>query len=215
MILAFLVGLACAFFGSMPIAGPVGVLIVERGLSGHGRSAFGLAVGNAVGEAGYALLAFLGMTAALSRFPWMVPASRVLGALILLGLGLYFALGPRRQTDKEGDDAPRRRGRDGLWLGLVVTALNPTLIVTWSAVVTILHSTGVLRVEPLDAFPFAIGVVGGGVGWFGILLAIMTKLHRSVKPTTLDRVVRVLGWILVAAGAGVVIRIAIVGLTSH
>lgn len=208
MIVAFLLGLACGFVGSIPIAGPAAVLVVERALSGQARAALGVSAGTAVAEAGYALLAFLGMTAALSRFPWLLSASRVVGAVILVGLGLYFALGPRRRP-KEAGTGGRARARDGLWLGLVVTSINPTLLVTWSAVVTVLHSTGFLRVHALDAFPFGLGVAAGVAGWFALLIAIIEKLRSKVNDSTMDKVVRVLGWILLACGAALLIKLGV------
>jgi threonine/homoserine/homoserine lactone efflux protein len=208
MLVAFVLGLTCGFVGSIPIAGPAAVLIVERALSGHGRAALGVAAGTAAAEAGYALLAFLGMTAALSRFPWMLSASRIVGAIILIGLGLYFALGPRRQPSDPASNR-RARARDGLWLGLVVTCVNPTLIVTWSAVVTILHSTGFLRVEPLDAFPFGLGVCAGVAGWFAVLIAILEKLRSRVRDSMMEKIVRALGWILLACGAALLVKLGL------
>jgi threonine/homoserine/homoserine lactone efflux protein len=208
VLVALLLGLGCGFVGSIPIAGPAAVLVVERALGGHGRAAFGVGAGSAVAEAGYALLAFLGMTAAISRFPWLLPVSRVVGALILVGLGLYFALA-RRRHPSEKESPVGKRARDGLWLGVVVTAINPTLLVTWSAVVTVLHSTGFLRVNPLDAFPFALGVAVGVGGWFALAIAIIEKLRARVRDETMDKVVRVLGWILLACGLALLVKLIV------
>src|SRR5262245_38702058 len=124
MIVAFVLGLVCAFVGSIPIAGPTGVLIVERALSRRAREAMVAGVGAALAEGGYALFAFLGMTAALSRFPWLIAASRIVGALILIGLGLYFAL----RVPPEPHAGPEPRGHGAFFVGLVVTGINPTLL---------------------------------------------------------------------------------------
>src|SRR5262249_60220037 len=169
---------------------------------GQARAAPGLGGGPAVAEAGYAILAFLGTTAALSQFRWLIPVSRVLGALILIGLGLWFALGPHRHHEAK----VTRKARNGLWIGLAVTAVNPTLIVTWTAVVTILHSAGFLRVEFLDAFPFGLGVAVGVAGWFAVLVELIRMLRDRLKEETLDRIVRVIGWILVVAGGALVVK---------
>lgn len=209
MLLALLVGLACGFVGSIPIAGPAAVLIVERGLGGFKRSAMAMALGTAVAEGGYALLAFLGMTAALTRFPLLLPVSRIVGAVILLGVGLFFALRPERPA-KPAEGGPvvaGRRARDGLWVGFVVTAVNPTLLASWTAVVTVLHSYGLLPIRPLDAFPFGGGVATGATAWFWSLLIIIHKLHKNIAPRTMDRVVRVIGWIIFAAGLAFVIKL--------
>ena len=212
MIVALLIGLACGFIGSIPIAGPAAVLVVQRSLDGHARAALFCGVGTAIAEAGYAVLAFLGMTAALAEFPWLLPASRVLGAVILVALGLYFALARRKHP--EGQAPPQRRGRDGFVVGLAVTALNPTLLATWSAVVTVLHSAGFLRIEPLDAFPFGLGVGAGVAGWFAVLVELIRLLRGKLQESTLDTVVRVIGWVLVAAGGALIVKLALTGLSG-
>lgn len=199
MLMALLAGLVCGFVGSIPIAGPTAVVIVERALRHEVRAAFAIAVGAAVAEGGYALLAYLGMTAFLSRFPKLLVASRVLGAAILLGIGLYLALAKRKPPRDTGERPEAPRGAM-LLLGLVMTGVNPTLLASWSAVCTVLHSTQTLRVEPLDAFPFALGVAVGSSAWFAVLLGLLHRFRRAVSETTLGRIVNVIGWILVAAG---------------
>ena len=206
MILAFLVGFVCGFFGSIPIAGPIAVLILERGIKGLRREAFLIAVGATVAETAYALFAFMGMTAALSRFHWLLPASHVLGALILVGLGLVFALSRHSIADAPPPSEERGRGHGKIFLGFLVTAVNPTLLVSWSAVVTVLHATGWLRVEPLDAFPFAIGAGAGILGWFGLWLVLLGRFRSRLRKETLERVVRVMGWLLVVGGVGLLVR---------
>jgi threonine/homoserine/homoserine lactone efflux protein len=201
MLMAFLAGFVCAFVGSIPIAGPTAVVIVERALNHQTRAAFEIAVGASLAELGYSTLAFLGMTAFLSRFPRLVLASRVLGAVILLGLGLYLALA-RRKPPPDPGVAVKKKATLGAMvaLGLVMTGVNPTLLASWSAVVTVLHSTGTLRVVPLDAFPFGIGVAIGSTAWFALMLALLRHFRRKLSETTLGRIVKAIGWILVVCG---------------
>ena len=85
--LALLVGFAFGYLGSMPVAGPISVLVLHLGLAREGRRAFHLALGGALAEGIYALLAFWGLSAILAGHPLLLPVSRVLGAGILLGLG--------------------------------------------------------------------------------------------------------------------------------
>jgi L-lysine exporter family protein LysE/ArgO len=207
MIVAFFLGLVCAFVGSIPIAGPTGVLIVERALHRREREAMVAGAGAAIAEAGYALLAFMGMTAALSRFPWLIPASRVVGSLILIGLGLYFALRAPPAAQPHADKEPK--GRGAFFVGLVVTGINPTLLASWSAVVTILHGTGALRVEPLDALPFAAGVGLGTASWFIVLVELLTRFRERVGDQTLARLVRTIGWFLVAGGLALLTTVVV------
>jgi len=52
MLMALAFGLLAGFFGSIPIAGPTAVIIVERALAGRALAAFGIAVGAAMAELG-------------------------------------------------------------------------------------------------------------------------------------------------------------------
>jgi threonine/homoserine/homoserine lactone efflux protein len=206
---ALVLGLVCGFVGSIPIAGPTAVLVLERALQGHPVQAFEIAVGAAFAEAVYAAFAFLGMTAALSRFPWLTPASRIAGGVILVGLGLYLALSrrdPLPPHKPELGEAPRRFGGKIL-VGLLATGVNPTLLATWSAVVTALHATALLAIEPLDAAPFAVGVAAGIVAWFGALILLVQKFRNRVGETALRRLVRWMGWLLVAAGVAILVNL--------
>jgi hypothetical protein len=138
-----------------------------------------------------------------------LPASRLLGALILLGVGLYLALAPRHARPPADAGVSEKRGFGGkVLLGLLITGVNPTLLASWSAVVTVLHSTGTLRIWPLDAFPFAIGVGVGSTAWFALLLALLQKFRSRVSEATLGRLVRIMGWGL--AVAGVVLLVVVI-----
>ncbi len=213
MLLALLLGLICGFVGSIPIAGPVAVLVLERGLGGRAREGLSIAIGASIAEGLYAGCAFLGMTAVLARFPWMLPVSRVLGAVILVALGLYFAFrkskppGDARQAAR--DD--RKRGRRGgpLVLGLVVTLVNPTLLVTWSAVVTVIHGAVRFDGNAIEAPLFGLGAMTGIVSWFSTLLALLGRFREKMGPGTLDKVVRGIGWTLVVVGVAVGIKVGV------
>jgi threonine/homoserine/homoserine lactone efflux protein len=206
---ALLVGLVLSFIGSMPIAGPIAVLVVSKGLDNKPRSGLFVAIGAAFAEAAYAGVAFLGLTAMLERYPLLVPISRVFGCVILVGLGVYFILRkPKKASDSQGDpkaDPTTTAFRSAL-LGLTITALNPTLVVTWTAAVSAAHSTGLLRVNELDALPFAGGVLVGIIGWFATFLWLLTHFRKRLQPESLDRAIKGMGVVLVLAGVGFGVR---------
>jgi threonine/homoserine/homoserine lactone efflux protein len=208
MIIALILGLVCGFAGSIPVAGPTGVLILERGLAGKRVEAFEIAVGAAVAESAYALFAFLGMTAALHELTWLEPVARILGALILIALGLYYALARRRPPGHVAEPKVKPRRGAKLIVGLLLTGVNPTLLATWSALVAVLHSTQLLRVEPLDGFPFALGVGVGMTLWFAIWLALVGKLRHRLEHETMSKLIKAMGWLLVAVGVGLLVNLA-------
>ena len=71
MLTAWLAGLVMGFAGSVPVAGPINMLVFSFGLQGRLRSATLIALGGALPEAFWAGLAFWGFTALLERYAWI------------------------------------------------------------------------------------------------------------------------------------------------
>ncbi len=188
-----LIGFLFGFVGSMPVAGPVSILVLERGLARRFRSGLLLAAGAAVAESVYAFLAFFGLSALLARFPAIVPVSQACGAVILLVVGVGL-LRRRRAIDATATPRPATHG-DAI-LGFTITALNPTFIATWTAAVTALYGTGLVRATPSCALPFAISVCAGIVVWFAVLLALVRRFGGRMSQRTIDVAVRVMGVVL-------------------
>jgi threonine/homoserine/homoserine lactone efflux protein len=190
----------------MPIAGPTAVVVVAKGLDDKFWTGVYIAIGAAVAESIYAFMAFWGLTSILNRFPILLPASRLFGCVLLIGLGCYFVFRKRKDERKSRED-PERRGYQNILFGLTMTAVNPTLLVTWTAAVSAAHSTGLLRVHAIDAFPFAGGVAMGIVSWFVTLLWLLSRFRSKVNATTIDRVIRGVGILLMVIGTALAIRV--------
>ena len=96
-------------------------------------------------------------------------------------------------------------------LGFLLTAVNPTLIVTWTAAVAALSTTGLLDLNRGQALPFAAAAGTGIVAWFATLLWLVGKCRNRFSAAALDRFRRGMGAVLVAAGgwwaADLVIRL--------
>ncbi len=199
MLVTFLVGFAFGYIGSMPVAGPISVLVLHLGLAHDPRHALYVAVGGALAESFYALLAFWGLSTVLASYPRVLPASRAVGACLLLGLGLAMLL--TRASGPKPPDQPRRRGRKRSFaLGFLITAVNPTLIVTWTAAVGALHATGLLAMDRAGALPFAAAVCAGIIAWFVTLLWLVARWRSRVSPEALGRLRRAMGVTLIAVG---------------
>ena len=198
MIAALLIGFSFGFFGSVPIAGPIAALVLQRGLTGRYKDGAAIGLGCAVAEAGYAFLAWWGFSTFLTQYPLVEPASRLLAALILLGLGISFA---RYRSPKLEDQQPvTQTAHRSLLLGFTITALNPTLIATWTAATTTLYSTGLISADPLNGLPFAAGTFIGIAGWFGLLTFLLRRYGARFKRETMDAVVRGVGVLIIGLG---------------
>jgi threonine/homoserine/homoserine lactone efflux protein len=207
VLVAILVGFVAAFLGSIPVAGPISVLVLQRGLDGDRRGATAIAVGGAISEMTYAGLAFAGLSTILVRFPIVVPIVRGIGAAILFAIGLYFVL--HKRTEKKEAEIQTGAHHTKWFLGFSITALNPTLLISWTMLITILTGSGVLSPRPWDAIPFAIGVGTGIVVWFVAMLAGVHRFRKHLRRSSLDKAVRIVGYGLMLVGIVMAVRVVL------
>ncbi|OGQ77431.1 MAG: hypothetical protein A2289_16850 [Deltaproteobacteria bacterium RIFOXYA12_FULL_58_15] len=200
MLLALAIGFAFGFVGSMPVAGPIAVLVFARGLENRFVSGIWIAVGGAVAEGIYAGLAFWGFTELLARFPILLPICRITAAVVLTILGIVFV---RRRSLHESKEVtpPSDRWTGSFALGFTITALNPTLIATWSAAATTLVATGTLALDRTTAVPFGLAAAVGIVAWFCVLLFLVHQFRGRFSIQTLDKIVRAMGILLLVIAA--------------
>lgn len=196
---AVLLGALMGFVGSIPVAGPISLLVVAHGTR-DSRLALGVAAGGAIAESLYAYAAFFGLAALLARHPELQTVTRALGALTMTALGLHFV----RRRPRVAAAAPEARGAfaRGVALGFGVTIVNPGFIATWSAATTVVVSSGLVpALRPREALPFALGALAGIVAWFSLLIALLRRLGGGLSTRALDRLVRLIGAALLALGA--------------
>ncbi len=198
MLLALLVGIVFGFFGAMPLAGPVALVVFSRGMEGRFRAGMFTALGASAAEFLYALLAFWGFATFLARIAWVLPASKAAAAIVLTFLGIAFI---RRKADEAVEARPEGRRRHALALGFLLTALNPTLIATWSAATTTLYSTELVEFDPNHAWPFAAGVFGGDMLWYWLMLVLTRRNRSKVRPRALALLLQAMGLGLLALAA--------------
>jgi threonine/homoserine/homoserine lactone efflux protein len=200
MFAASLMGFVFGFVGSMPVAGPIGILVFGRGLQDRARSGVYLAVGSALAESVYAYLAFWGFSALLATHRWIEPISRGLAAVLLTGLGLHFAFKKSSPEVAPRPPDPAVGNTRSFLLGITITALNPTLVATWGAAVTALHSFDLIAFDSSHALPFSIGVCLGISSWFVVLMSLLRRYRARFRRSTLDRTLRIMGVLLTLLG---------------
>jgi threonine/homoserine/homoserine lactone efflux protein len=205
--LALTSGVVMGFVGSMPVAGPVAVLVLERGLIRRAREGLGIALGSAASETVYAFFACWGVGAVVAAYPAVLPVSRLFGAAVLIALGITLATRRHRPPPERTVETPQRgQKRRGFVLGASLTLLNPTIIASWTVVVTAAHGAGLLEPGLWPAIAFAVGVGLGIVAWFAVLLRVLRRFERGVRPETVERLLHVTGWLVVALGVALAVR---------
>jgi threonine/homoserine/homoserine lactone efflux protein len=160
-------GFVLSLLGSLPMTGPLALLVLDRVMVGQRRSALWIALAGALVEGVIAAVVATLLPLVLHHSTSLVRIGRVSGAIVIFIVGLGLLLRP--QTVREIETQHRRRS---LLVGFLATALNPTLIATWTIAVTALHANGLLDGGLWEGLAFGAGVVLGVLGWFGALLAL-------------------------------------------
>jgi len=199
-----------SFIGSIAPTGPIALIVLKRGLGGQNLSALSVACGAALAEGAYALLAYLGINFALSRYPMQTFVLRILAGILLIVFAAVCIFDGRWPRSKNSN---REYAGANFLLGLSVAGLNPTFLVTWAGAVAVARGAG-LPLEIHAAPAFALGVFAGPVLWFWILLRILLRHVRRFRPEVLGTIEKVLPIILLAL-AGVILAHAFIPFINH
>ena len=188
-----LLALVFGYMGSMPLAGPIAIMAVARASRGKYSESLRIGLGAAAAEGIYAGLAFWGFTTFLARHAIVVPVSRAVTAIVLTAIGFRFVFW---MPPEEPKDARENKAGTAL-LGFSVSAINPTLLLTWSAAVAALYSRGLKEPSPAYAIPFGLCAAAGIGGWFFTLAALFKKFGGKLPETAITWVIRAMGLVLV------------------
>ena len=142
-------GLLAGFIFSMPIAGPVSILITSSALHGRMRYCNLAAVGASFADFFYVFIAVFGLTKLYSVYKPAMPYILLAGTLFLIYIG-YKTLKTKVNIEHIEDEHPEykvpHRERGAIYTGFMVNFLNPTLFFGWLAssffVISFLASLG-------------------------------------------------------------------------
>ena len=198
MILALLCGATFGFISAVPIAGPVSAVIFSRGMRGKYAEGRGIALGAGLSEACYAFLAFWGFGRFLAELRLAIAIANAVAAVLLFALGIYFFRSKKMRkpiADSKTNPAKEQRA---FFLGAGISAVNPSLIATWTVTASTLYSMKLFTYSTLHSAVFSISVWVGIVTWFTIMLKIMEKHRNEINPKILDWGLKIIGLLLLA-----------------
>ena len=190
-----LIGFLLGFAKSIVPLGPTGVLVVQRGLEHRYARAMWIALGGAIAEVLYCAGALMGLRALTARHPTVLEALNEAGIAVIAIVGAYMVLRPPHAH--AGKTPVDDGGHRELLLGFSTTALNPTLLFTWSLIVGVLASQRQLRFdEPVRmAFPFA--VVLGALSCNATMMLAIRRFRHHLSDRAATVIVRVFGVVLI------------------
>jgi threonine/homoserine/homoserine lactone efflux protein len=128
-------GLIAGFVFSMPIAGPISILVISNALKGKLKYCNLLTIGAALADLVYVFIAVYGLT---RFYSWYKPAiPYLMGAcslfIIFIGYTIFRTkINPEHLDDKiHLPERINKEARGGFVTGLLVNLINPTLFFGW------------------------------------------------------------------------------------
>lgn len=178
--------------------GPVWLALLARAISGGFQAAWPLALGVAIGDVVWPLLAVLGLSWLVSEYAVLMTALRWIACLFFLWLG-WSAI--NRADDKISGD--NRLTKPGAWAGFLagVTAIlgNPKAILFYLGVLPgffDLTAVNVVDITAICVLSFAIPLCGN------LILAAFVDRVRDWLETrgAVRRLNQTAGWLLIGVG---------------
>jgi threonine/homoserine/homoserine lactone efflux protein len=173
--------------------GPATAMVVRSAARGGRRDALLTTAGNSLGILVWACLAAAGIAAAVAASATVFSAVKLVGALVLVVLGIQTLRGRRAAGERE------RGHRTALREGLLGGIANPKL----GAFYVALFPQFVPRGEPVlaAALLMACTIVLVDLVWFSTVAYLVTRAKRAfVDGPWLSRVERLTGAVLVGLG---------------
>ncbi|MCY2951568.1 MAG: LysE family transporter [Planctomycetota bacterium] len=167
--------------GAAAPIGPVNVEIARRSLRGGFWAGFGVGMGAVTVDVTYAVLLGLGMQWLLQQswMPWARVVVGVMGAGLLLYLGVGSLLSARRVMGMKADTGLERPRRNYV-RGLVMMATNPLTLGFWFVVVP--AAAGQMLVGAGRELPIlCVGVFVGAMSWVVFFATAMSGAGRLGK----------------------------------
>lgn len=204
MLTALVLGFGLAFVGSAPMTGPLALLVLDRVIVLQRVSAFWIALAGALVEGFIAAVLGTFLPLVLRHSQTIVILARVSGALVIFAVGVTLLLRPGVV-----DSIKTECKRQSFLAGFLATALNPTLLATWTVAVTALHANGLLAGGYRIGLAFGAGVGVGALAWFVLVLLLARRWSPERAAAYRGALARAVGVILILLGAIVLIRVTV------
>jgi threonine/homoserine/homoserine lactone efflux protein len=143
-------GLLSGFIFSMPIAGPISILITSNALKGRLRYCYLVNLGASFADFTYVFIAVYGLTKLYSFYKPIIPYIFSFGSVLLIFLGYKIF---RTKVDIEHledkshiSEKIKKKEKGAFYTGFMINLFNPTLFIGWLTssllVITILAAMG-------------------------------------------------------------------------
>ncbi len=126
-------GLLVGVFFSMPIAGPISIIITSNALKGKLLFCQRTALGAAIVETVYVLIAVYGIATLYAYYKPVIPYVLVIGSIFIFSIAIKI-IRTKLRVDKMSPETlsfDKVRNRGGFRTGMLLNLTNPTLFIGW------------------------------------------------------------------------------------
>ncbi len=128
-----IVGFIAGFIYSIPIAGPISIIVVSKAFQGKLRYCERLTLGAAIIESVFVFIAVYGLAALYEYYQPFVPYLLLIGSVFVIFLG--FKMRKQKLDFKSLESkvvvTDKYENRGGLRIGIVLNLTNPVLFINW------------------------------------------------------------------------------------
>ena len=173
----FIKGLLIGIIVAAPM-GPVNILCIHRTLACGRIAGLTAGLGAALGDAAFALVAALGITAVSAFVEAHEAWFRIPGAIMLLALGIKLWLSHPHYEQRETNGQGLLRS---LFATFLLTVSNPITVAAFLALFVAWGLSTGLTIPA--AAEVVLGVLVGSMAWWVALVFIIGMLHRKIEDT--------------------------------
>jgi threonine/homoserine/homoserine lactone efflux protein len=127
-------GIAAGFIFSMPVAGPISIMITSNAFKGKVKFCHRVIIGASFADFFYVLIAFFGLTKLYSHYKPALPYILAAGGVFIIYTGyrtMKTKVDPEHMEDVQLAEKLRKKDEGGLYSGFMINFLNPTLFFGW------------------------------------------------------------------------------------
>jgi threonine/homoserine/homoserine lactone efflux protein len=190
----FIKGLLIGIIVAAPM-GPVNILCIHRTITCGRVAGLTTGLGAALGDAAFALVAALGITAVSAFVEAHEAWFRIPGGLMLLVLGFKLWLSHPHYEQRETNGQGMFRSMAGTFL---LTVSNPITIAAFVALFVAWGLSSGLNVAA--ATEVVLGVLVGSAAWWVALVIVIGQLHRKIEDRHMLLLNRITAFAVVAFG---------------
>ncbi len=192
-----------SFLLCIPI-GPVNLEVFQSAIKKQHAHALSIALGAALGDAVWAMAAFLGISPFLKNGYNL----HIEGIFLLITSGITFVLGVLTLKDarfleriEKKEEAMAERIKRKRWAfakGLTMVLINPLGIASWMIALAFMKKLKIYIPLTLTyEIIFVIVVLAGAFSYFILIVFITNKMKNLFSPERTGKIIKVLGYVLI------------------